>query len=549
MSVELMSNFSTSALDSRLLRTIAMTAGLFLLTWIVAGWVIDENTGYMALTVLSVFGIAMTVAVLKDWRSGLTIFLCWLVLEDMIRKYFGNSLIIFFAKDLIIGITYFSMLLARRKNQLLTFRPPFIFWLGLFFWMAVAQVFNPHSPNVFFGLLGLKTYFYYVPLMFAGYALLRTEEDLRKVLMLNMWIAIVVAGFGVLQSFGGGGFLNPEGMAPELLSLSRVVREAPQSHLLVQRSTSVFVSDGRFATFLTLLFILAFGTAGYLLIRTKRGRGVVYVAVGIVTLATIMSSSRGTNVYMIIDTIVLGAAFFWGAPRRERKAFRMGKAIRWMAIFAGSALLLALLIFPGEVKARWAFYSETLLPSSSNYELGYRAWEYPLHNLEGLADQPNLVTGNGTGITSLGAQYVTKLTGVPALAVGSESGYGTLILEFGVLGPILWTAWTVAVFISSWKVVRKLKGTALFPIGFAIFWYAFMVLGPFTIYGLNTYQNYLTCAYLWLILGILFRLPGLLAEQQARRDAEILLAQQHQAEEEESLEFQGAPLSHADAGP
>jgi hypothetical protein len=59
----------------------------------------------------------------------------------------------------------------------------------------------------------------------------------------------------------------------------------------------------------------------------------------------------------------------------------------------------------------------------------------------------------------------------------------------------------------------------------------------------------LTCAYLWLILGMLFRLPGLLAEQQARRDEEILLAQQHQAEEEESLELQGAPLSHADAGP
>jgi hypothetical protein len=544
-----MSNFTAGAIDSRLVRTVGLMFGLFFLSWTVAGWVITDNTTYMILAVAAVLSVAITMAILKDWRSGLVIFLCWLVLEDMIRKYFGNSMIIFFAKDVIIGITYVSMLLARRKNQLLVFKPPFMLWLAIFFWMALAQVFNPHSPSMFFGLLGLKTYFYYVPLMYAGYAILRTEEDLRKVLMLNMWIAIVVAGLGVLQSFGGGGFLNPEGMAPELYELSHLSRQAPQSRLMADRATSVFVSDGRFGMFLLLLFILAFGTAGYLLMRTKRGRGVVYLAVGIVTLATIMSSSRGTNVYMVIDAIVLGLAFFWGAPWRQRQAFRMGKAIRWMAMVAGTAILLALLIFPDAVKARWAFYSETLSPSSPNYELGFRAWEYPLRSLEAISSQPNLITGNGTGIASLGAQYVTKLTGVHTLGLGSESGYGTLILEFGALGPILWTLWTFAVFISSWKVVRKLKQTALFPIGFAIFWYAFMLLGPFTFYGLNTYQNYLTCAYLWLILGMLFRLPGLLSEQQARRNEELLLAQQRQSEEEESLELQGATLSHADAGP
>jgi len=542
-----MSNFNSGALDSRLIRSVAMIFGLFFLTWTAANWVITNNTLYMALTFVAVLGLIMTMTILKDWRSGLFIFLCWLVLEDMIRKYLGNNLIIFFAKDVIIGITYFSMFLARRKNQLLTFKPPFIFWLAIFFWLAVAQMFNPHSPSIFFGLLGIKTYFYYVPLMFAGFALLRTEEDLRKVLMLNMWIAIVVAGLGVLQSFGGGQFLTPEGIAPELYGLSHVLRESPQSHLVTARATSVFVSDGRFGMFLMLLFILAFGTAGYLLLRTKRGRGVVYLAVGIIALATIMSSSRGANVYMVLDAIVLSLALFWGAPWRHRQVFRLGKAIRWMAIFAGTAIVLAILFFPDQVKARWAFYSETLSPSSSNFELGFRAWDYPKQTLEGLSSQPNLLVGNGTGIASLGAQYVTKLTGVRTLGLGAESGYGTLIIEFGALGPILWTMWTFSVFFSAWKVVRKLKQTALFPIGFAIFWYAFMLLGPFTFYGLNTYQNYLTCAYLWLIIGILFRLPGLLAEQQAREADEHLLEQQRQ--EEESLELQGATLSHADAGP
>jgi len=544
-----MSNFNSSAIDSRLVRTVAMVFGLFFLTWTVSGWVITNNTTYMVLSVMAILGIAMTMTILRDWRTGLFIFLCWLVLEDMIRKYLGNSLIIFFAKDVIIGITYFSMIVARRKHQLLTFKPPFIFWLAIFFWLAVAQVFNPASPSLFFGLLGIKTYFYYVPLMFAGYALLRTEEDLRKILMLNMWIAIVVAGLGLLQSFGGGGFLTPEGMAPELYELSHEVRMAPQSRILTARATSVFVSDGRFGMFLLLLFILAFGTAGYLLLRTKRGRAVVFIAVGTVALATLMSSLRGTFVYMIADTIVLSLALLWGAPWKQRQVFRVGKALRWVAIVVTIGFTLAIVLAPDAVKARWAFFSETLSPNSANFELGYRIWEYPEKNLMTIFDQPNWQLGNGTGVASLGVQYVTKLVGARPLEIGAESGYGVLILEFGLLGPLLWTLWTVSLFFSAWKVVRKLKQTALFPIGFAIFWYAFMLLGPFTFYGLNTYQNYLTNAYLWLTIGILYRLPGLLSEEQARQDAALSLAQQLQQQDEESLELQGATLSHADAGP
>jgi hypothetical protein len=544
-----MSNFSTGATDSRLVRTVAMMVGLFLLTYTVSIWVITNNKVYMALSVIAVLGLIMTMSILKDWRSGLFIFLCWLVLEDMIRKYLGNSLIIFFAKDVIIGITYFSMLLARRKNQLLVFKPPFMFWLAIFFWLSVAQVFNPHSPSIVFGLLGIKTYFYYVPLMFAGYALLRTEDDLRKILLLNMWIAIIVAGLGVLQSLGGGGFLTPEGVAPELYELSHLTREAPISHLVTERATSVFVSDGRFSMFLMLLFILAFGTAGYLLLRAKRGRAVVFTTVGLVALASILSGSRGTFVYLLIDAVVLTLAVFWGAPWRQRQAFRLGKAIRWMFIFAATAIVLAIVFFPDTVKARWAFYSETLSPNSQYYELGYRAWEYPEKNFLSSFDQPNWQLGNGIGVASLGTQYVTQLVGVRPLGLGAESGYGTLIIEFGVLGPILWTIWTVSLLFSAWKVVRKLKQTALFPIGFAIFWYAFMLLGPFTFYGLNTYQNYLTCAYLWLIIGMLFRLPGLLSEAQARQAQEQFLEQQRQIQEEEAPELQGVTVSHADAGP
>jgi hypothetical protein len=219
-----------------------------------------------------------------------------------------------------------------------------------------------------------------------------------------------------------------------------------------------------------------------------------------------------------------------------------------MAIVGAVGITIAIMAAPDAVKARWAFFSETMSPSSTHSEIGYRAWDYPEKNLLSIFDQPNWQTGNGTGVASLGGQYVTRLVGARPLNVGAESGYGTLIIEFGILGPILWTLWTVSLFFSAWRVVRKLKQTALFPIGFAIFWYAFMLLGPFTFYGLNGYQNYLNCGYLWLIVGMLFRFPGLLKDEQARQANEQLLEQQRQHQEED-LELQGVTLSHADAGP
>ena len=51
----------------------------------------------------------------------------------------------------------------------------------------------------------------------------------------------------------------------------------------------------------------------------------------------------------------------------------------------------------------------------------------------------------------------------------------------------------------------------MFPLGFATFWFAFVLLFPETFGSLNTYQDYVMNATLWLFVGILYRLPELVA--------------------------------------
>jgi hypothetical protein len=86
-----------------------------------------------------------------------------------------------------------------------------------------------------------------------------------------------------------------------------------------------------------------------------------------------------------------------------------------------------------------------------------------------------------------------------------------LIAEMGIIAPFLWILWTAALLYYGWGVVRRLRQTRFFPIALSIFWFAFLLLYPMMYASLVAYQNYINNAYLWLLVGILFRLPDIQA--------------------------------------
>jgi hypothetical protein len=68
---------------------------------------------------------------------------------------------------------------------------------------------------------------------------------------------------------------------------------------------------------------------------------------------------------------------------------------------------------------------------------------------------------------------------------------------------------SITVLFHAWKVVIGLKGSPWFPLGFMIFWYAGVLLIPMTFSAMTPYQDFVMNAYMWLLLGVLFRLPKL----------------------------------------
>lgn len=493
--------------------TIAFFALGLLVARELAVHIVDDDVKFFQLAAFGLLGCVAVVAILRNWRLGFCLFNVWLLFEDFVRKYMGNGTALFFGKDVLALLIYASLLFAMRNGKEKRFHPPFLLWfpLSIFMWFAAFQILNPNSPSILYGLLGFKLDFFYVPMIFVGYALVRNREDLRKFLVGNAILAILVCAVGIIQAIVGNGFLNPANLTPDLMDAVYLEKVTPLSGQVLSLPDSVFVSSGRFALYLMLMSTLCIGTAGYLLLSTKSNRKVVFVAIGAIATATLFSGSRGAVVFVSVTAVAMSVALLWGAPWRARMVHRILKVIGWSAAIAAVGLSLAVILYPQEVGSRVAFYTETLNPFSTAYALKYRTVTYPIQNLTTAFDDPNWMFGNGTGTASLGLQYVARLLHSSYEGKWTESGWGELIMEMGILAPLLWVVWSTSLVWCCWGVVRRLRQTAFSPLASAILWFAFTLLLLLTFGGTSAYQNYINNAFLWLLVGMLFRLPEIAA--------------------------------------
>jgi hypothetical protein len=472
-----------------------------------AEYVISNDFVGLAYVAMAVVGGAIVIGILNNWRNGVYFFLTWLLFEDFARKFLGNNMAIYFAKDLLALVVFVSFLAAVRRKEVASFRPPFLGPVLIFVWFGVLQVFNPGSPSIWYGLMGVKLFFFYIPMIFLGYALINSEVQLRRFFTVNLVLALIIISLGIAQSILGKGFLNPEHPAEDIRELSSLYRVSPITGLIAYRPTSVFVSAGRYANFIMVASLLVLGFSGYLLLRHRRGRALAFIVIAVTATGAFLTASRGSFMWGMLNAVATSVAFVWGAPWRQGGALRAFRTIQRAALGIGLGIVLLFFAYPDALLSRLAIYEETLMPNSKASELTYRGWDYPVQNFLGAFYYDRWPYGYGIGTSSLGGQYVARFFNAKPLGFGVESGYGALVIEMGIGGLVLWLVMSLAIAVTAWKVVRKLKGSPLFPLGFVIFWYALFLLFPATFGGIQSYEDFLLNAYFWLLLGVLFRLP------------------------------------------
>lgn len=498
---------STQRHNKSLVTALLVLGGL-LGAYLTAQLVLGDDWKELALVALGLCAMAFAIKILNNWRQGLYIFFGWLFFEDFARKYLGNNMVVYFAKDFLLILVYISFFAARRRRKdIAAFKPPFLLPLLVLVWFSVGQVFNPGSNSVFYGFLGLKLYFLYVPLMLLGYALMDSEKELRRFFMFNALLLLIVGGLGIAQAIIGPTFLNPGTLQEDIRELSTLYRISPITGQMAYRPTSVFVSTGRFQNLIIGSWIILIGFGGYLLLRSKVGRALAYASIGVLAGAALMSTSRGVIMWCLGSTLVIVAAFLWGAPWKQREVTKVFRSIQRVALLGGLMIMVLAMIFPEQVSSRFAIYSETLSPYSTASELAYRTRDYPLRNFLNSFTTPRWPYGYGIGTASLGIQYVARILKQPGTGVGVENGYGQLVIEMGAVGLLLWIFLGISIALSAWKVVKSLRGSPWFPLAFVIFWLVFMVFFPMGYNSLTFYQDFLVNAYLWILLGVLYRLP------------------------------------------
>lgn len=488
--------------------TFGWFAVVIFLGYKVAATILAEDLTSLAYAAIVVGGAAVVMAILNDWHRGVYFLVAWILFEDFVRKYLGNNMAIYFAKDALTIILYLSFFRARLANSVERFRIPFRTPLLLFFWLGVMQMFNPASTSFFFGILGIKIYFLYVPLIYVGYALIESEDDLRRFFSFVCTLILIVASLGIAQSIIGPTFLNPTHLQEDIRDLSTLYRAA-SSGALAYRPTSVFVSAGRFQDFLQLAWLISLAFSSYLFLRSRSDRTLAITTVSVVSVAALMSTSKGVFLWTLGIALICVAGFLWGAPWRQREATRALRAIQRAALGLGMGIILLSVLYPEELATRLLFYSDTLMPNSPRSQLVERMQTYPLDNFKYAFTFPRWPYGYGIGTVSLGGQYVTRIMHATPMGVGVESGFGNLMLELGIVGLILWIVVGFSIVISAWKIVKELRGTAWFPLAFAIWLYAIFLFFPQMFLGASAYQDYLLNSFLWLQLGILYRLPTL----------------------------------------
>ncbi len=470
-----------------------------------AGAILAGDFNSLVYAALLFVGGAIVVAILNDWRRGFYLLVAWILFEDFVRKYLGNDMAIYFVKDALAIILYFSFFRARIAQRIEKFRIPFRIPLLIFIWFGFLQVFNPGSPSIFYGILGMKINFLYVPLIFVAYALVESEEELRRFFFFICILILIVAGLGLAQSIIGPTFLNPSTLQEDIRELSTLYR-VTSTGARAYRPTSVFVSAGRFQDFLIIAWLISLGFCGYLLFRSRKHRALAFTTLGVVAAASIMSTSRGVFMWNSGISLVVTAGFLWGASWHQGSVTRVLRVIQRTVLFVSIAFILLLAVFPEELGSRLAVYSESLMPNSPTSQLVQRTQTYPLQQLGFAFDYPRWPYGYGMGTCTLGYQYVIRIMHAAPTGVGVESGLGNLVVELGIVGLILWIILGFSISISAWKVAKELRGTPWFALAFVIYLYAVLLFFPMMFAGMSPYEDFVLNSWLWILLGILYRL-------------------------------------------
>ncbi|MDY7013616.1 MAG: hypothetical protein SVX43_08415, partial [Cyanobacteriota bacterium] len=304
---------------------------------------------------------------------------------------------------------------------------------------CLFQGFNPKLGSLPAGIIGLRSYLFYIPLVWMTPSLFDSEEDLYKFLRSHLLLAIPVGILGIVQFF-----------SPVTSPLNQYAPGTPVqvatfgfAGSTTVRITGTFSYINSYQGYLSACFALLLPLLFFKQLRTWKI--LTLIEVFFIVLNSLMTGSRTpvivaallTLTYWIVRTLRQpDATFIW-----------LGRLFPFIAI----AIAVITIGFQPVIEAFW-------IRSTFNTDLGERialVFSNPFN-----LTQYTALDGYGTGATHPGTAALRNTLNLPpgaTLPVELESEIPRVALEIGPIGFILWYGLRLGLIINLWLTYLKLK--------------------------------------------------------------------------------------------
>lgn len=458
-----------------------------------------------------VFAAALAVG-LRSWRLALIGLLIYIPVSgiaiDAAYGHRAERAVAVLAKDFLFVVPAYAGFLvwAGRRRVRITFpAAPLTLMLALAA-IVVAQAFNPDLPKPLIALIGIKVWLFYVPLLFLGYHLVRTRDELFRLLGLMTLLALVPAVIGLVEAaliYGGhaNAVYRVYGGAAGAVTQEYVGFALPGGGQL-RRIPSTFSSFYQHYLFLAVMLAVAY--AWWRGRRLAPLQGAVTAAIWLVLLAA--SFLTGVRAAFLMTPILLVLVVALAGRSAVRFAVRR-------LLPAGVVVAAAVTLVPG---------SHMLAVWSDLADVGRQEfWDVIVASSR---EAVHLTTfGLGTGVDSIAARYAYSNDSAwqemiyPLLGRWHESWYVRTWIELGVVGLAVVLALFATIVVRGVRAHLRLRDPSLRVASAALL----AVVIWSIVYAVKS--QYLDLdplnVYFWLFAGLMFKVP-VLAEREAAEEEE-----------------------------
>jgi len=433
-------------------------------------------------------GIIITVLALisyTKWRMGVLVIFCWFLAEDVLRRLLpGQPFEIIFVKEIFVFATYSSFVFAiasRPRMRTVFQRIPFNIPLSLFIVINILSFFYTRGSTLGMAFIGFRSYFWYVPFIFIGYYMFRSEISYERFVSALILVSIPLTLFAVFQLI----FYDRIDFV-----LMRPFAVGDPVHSFLDKEvpfiTSVFGSHGRFARFSLMLFFLALG-----LVYSKTNKFLVGTSM-LHSAAGIFISGQRTPMYLFFIGLFLFGLFIF-VERIRQKSFDI-KVLRPLLIAILPILAITILLFMFV-----PLLGEYFLHFSSVVE---RFTDFVPSDITKSIDLVGLY-GTGLGVGSQGNHYMAGLLGGNPM-IGIESGIGKVWYEIGLPGFLAFMIVMVAVLSSMIHRLVKYQLISHKAIVSSIIVFYVSIIFEFLLLHMQVLGDGTTLIPLWLFIGVIF---------------------------------------------